>query len=128
MVSGCVAAAAYLPVDPGGRRAQHLVSQATDHVYRGQEGNLTELSGRREMWEAVWTSYQQSPWIGHGYFVSSADGEIHVWGVWGNWTAHSIYLQILASTGMVGMVLFAAGSPTRRWRFCGPQRHPMLGG
>jgi len=109
VVSGCVAAAAYLPIDPGGRGAQHLVSKAMDHVYRGQKGNLRELSGRREMWEAVWDSYQQSPWIGHGYFVSSADGEIRVWGVWGNWTAHNMYLQILVSTGIVGMVLFAAG-------------------
>jgi len=109
VVAGCVAAAAYLGADPGQRLAEHHVSEVVDHLNRGQKGDISEFSGRSEMWEAVWNSHQQSPWIGHGYFVSSADGEIRVWGVWGNWTAHNMYLQILVSTGMVGMVLFAAG-------------------
>jgi O-antigen ligase len=109
VVAGCVAAAAYLGADPGQRLAEHHVSEVVDHLSRGQKGNISELSGRSEMWEAVWNSYQQSPWIGHGYFVSSAGGEIYVWGIWGNWTAHNVFLQILVSTGLLGMVLFAAG-------------------
>jgi len=57
----------------------------------------------------MWGSYRQSPWIGHGYFVSSASGEIYVWYEWANWTAHNVTLQTLVTTGLVGTVLLACG-------------------
>jgi O-antigen ligase len=73
------------------------------------------------MWSTVWTSYRQSPWIGHGYFVSSPRGELRVWGNWANWTAHNMALQTLVSTGVIGMGLlaWAVGGPfvrMPRWR------------
>jgi O-antigen ligase len=108
-VCSCVAGAALLLADPGQKSTEQVTSKVGEHLSRGQKGRLRELSGRREMWDAIWRSHQQSPWIGHGYFVSSASGEIYVWYTWGNWTAHNLWLQILVGTGYVGVVLFAAG-------------------
>jgi O-antigen ligase len=61
------------------------------------------------MWTAVFNSYRESPWIGHGYFVSSQTGELYVWGESTNWTAHNMWLQALVSTGLIGTLLLAWG-------------------
>jgi O-antigen ligase len=108
-VCGCMAAAAMLLVDPGQRSTEQITGQVGEHLSRGQKGRLTELSGRREMWDEIWRSHQKSPWIGHGYFVSSAEGQIYVWYTWGNWTAHNLWLQVLVGTGYVGLAFFIAG-------------------
>ncbi len=108
VVCGCMAAATMLLIDPGQRSAEPITGKVGEHLFRGQKGQLRELSGRREMWDEVWRSHQQSPWIGHGYFVSSAKGEIYVWYEWGNWTAHNLWLQVLVGTGYVGLALFIA--------------------
>ena len=71
--------------------------------------SLESLSGRAEMWEAMWKSYLDSPLVGHGYFVTSAGGEVYVWHEWGNWTAHNWTLQLLVTTGAIGGVLLIGG-------------------
>ncbi len=109
VVLGSAAVALYLVVDPGERQAEHHVVEAIGHLHRGQQGRLLEFSGRAEMWQIVWTSFQTSPWVGHGYFVTSANGDLFVWEEWGNHTAHNAILQTLASTGVVGLILFAVG-------------------
>lgn len=67
---------------------------------------LAALSGREELWTLIWSSFQESPWIGHGYFVTTRAGILDVWGRSFNANAHHIVLQALASTGIIGAAIF----------------------
>jgi len=67
---------------------------------------LTALSGRGELWTLIWSSFLESPWIGHGYFVTTREGIIDVWGRAFNANAHNVVLQALASTGVIGAAIF----------------------
>jgi O-antigen ligase len=67
---------------------------------------LTEFSGRQELWELIWESFLESPWIGHGYFVTTKEGVLYVWFRETNFNAHNMVLQALASTGILGTVIF----------------------
>lgn len=71
--------------------------------------SLESLSGRAEMWDAMWKSYLEAPLRGHGYFVTSSRGEVYVWHEWGNWTAHNWALQLLVTTGAIGGALLIGG-------------------
>lgn len=87
---------------------------SVQYITRGQTSDqLGSFSGRVEMWSKVWNEYTKSPMMGHGYFVTSEEGELEVWYMKANHTAHNIYLQILVSTGALGMVMFmfALGVP-----------------
>ncbi|MEO2020059.1 MAG: O-antigen ligase family protein [Fuerstiella sp.] len=107
---GCVAGVLYLAVDPGFETVHASQNAMTSYASRGQTiDDLSAFSGREEMWEAMWQSFLNSPWIGHGYFVTSRTGEIEVWYQEGNWTAHNMLLQVLVSTGIVGITLFVGG-------------------
>ena len=44
--------------------------------------------------------------FGHGYFVTSETGKLDVWNHVHNHTAHNLILQILASTGALGLLVF----------------------
>jgi O-antigen ligase len=107
VLAGSVSVAAYLAVDPGLELVTAATGSAGDYVLQGQSNEeLGSFSGRTEMWAAIGNSIQQSPWIGHGYFVTSARGEMFVWHDWHNWTAHNLMLQLAATTGFVGVGLF----------------------
>lgn len=115
----CIAATFYLAIDPGFRQVESLFGPASSYVNRGQSiADLQSMSGRSEMWLAVWQSYQQSILLGHGYAVCSPTGELFVWYEWANWTAHNVVLQCLMSTGIVGLALLLWGFVriTRQWR------------
>ncbi|HMP79194.1 MAG TPA: O-antigen ligase family protein [Pirellulaceae bacterium] len=106
---------AYLVIDPKLSGIQDMALAAKEEPWAEDVGTF---SGRLQMWEAMWNSFLTSPWIGHGYFVSSATGELEVWFYEGelpsvNWTAHNIWLQALVSTGLVGLalVVFAVFAP-----------------
>jgi O-antigen ligase len=100
----------YLTLDAGLSLAGDAASSLGAYAGRGQSvEELAALSGRAEMWEAIWKSFLDSPLIGHGYFVSSAKGELYVWYEWGNWTAHNVWLQVLVSTGVIGAALVLWG-------------------
>ncbi len=99
-----------LCLDPGLLLADGLIEKISDFTIQGQSRyQLGSFSGRAEMWEKVWESFLQSPWLGHGYFVTSTSGRIFVWGEWGNWTAHNMVLQLLATVGIIGALLFTIG-------------------
>jgi O-antigen ligase len=105
-----VLAAAYLVLDPGLELAAESSRTMTGYAGRDQSvEELSTLSGRYEMWEAMWASFAESPWIGHGYFVTSSTGELFVWYEWGNWTAHNLCLQLLVTTGIIGTTIFLGG-------------------
>ena len=54
-------------------------------------------------------SFWQAPWSGHGFYVTSALGEIRVWQDKGNYSAHNLWLQVMVTTGLVGAALFVWG-------------------
>jgi len=97
-------------------------AKVSESFNRGQSTEeIGSLSGRQAMWEVIWDSYLDSPLIGHGFFVSSAKGELVVWYsddelLPVNWTAHNVWLQALVSTGLIGLMLFIAGvTPPFLW-------------
>jgi O-antigen ligase len=67
------------------------------------------LNGRVELWRKMGREVVSAPLIGHGYFVTSAGGEIEVWGSRRAVTAHNVVLQVLVSTGLIGVLLFFRG-------------------
>ena len=102
----CLAAITYLVLDPGLNAANRLVRLGGEYAIRGEtHDSLSELSGRNEMWAAMWISYLESPVLGHGYFVSAAAGKLDVWEEYANHSAHNMVLQTLVSTGVIGLVL-----------------------
>ncbi|QDT14133.1 O-antigen ligase family protein [Alienimonas californiensis] len=113
LTAAVVAAAlgtSYLAVDPSLDAVDSVAESVGDFMSRGQtRGQLKKLSGREEMWTKMWASYQEAPALGHGYFVTSKTGVMHVWYKKGNFTAHNLLLQVLVTCGAVGMTLWLAG-------------------
>jgi len=104
LITCCVA------IDPTLSLAGEAVPLAETYAKRGQSNEqLSKFSGRQEMWWAMWKSHLDSPWIGHGYFVTSRAGRIEVWNDVGNRTAHNMMLQVLVTCGRVGLLLFVCG-------------------
>ena len=102
----CLVVGLFLVFDPGLSSINAYFSDGTNYLSRGQTtAQLSALSGRQEMWTAIWDSYLESPILGHGFFVSSSGGELFVWHSLSNHTAHNMLLQALVSTGVVGLVL-----------------------
>jgi O-antigen ligase len=99
--------AAYLIVDPGMEVAGDLTGALATYLQRGESAEqLSTLTGRTELWQALWASWKDSPIIGHGYFVTSRVGWIDVWTGPMNRTGHNALVQIVVSTGLVGLGLF----------------------
>ncbi|RZU47261.1 O-antigen ligase [Fluviicoccus keumensis] len=75
------------------------------------------LNGRSEIWEAVWSRIQASPWLGHGLRPMPYDNVLHTaYPAVVNAHTHSIYLDILYATGAVGAVFWAAWYATLAFR------------
>lgn len=115
-VLGCL----YLGVDPEMRLLEDGYDEVQSYVRRGESAEmLKSLTGRTDMWDAMWKSYWGSPIVGYGYFVSSRTGELDVWTGPSNWTAHNMLLQVLVSTGAVGLTLFCTGLAYLAWCIVG---------
>ncbi|MEL6897579.1 MAG: O-antigen ligase family protein, partial [Planctomycetota bacterium] len=102
LLVGVVCLAAII-VDPGFSAIDNAIGGASNYFSRGQSSNqLQEVSGRGEMWRAVYGEFEKSPMIGCGYFVTSEKGRIFVWGIHANHDAHHLILQAMVSTGLIG--------------------------
>lgn len=98
----------YLMIDPGADVFEKGFDKVGIFVGQGQtRSQLKTLSGRTEMWNVMMNSHQQAPWKGHGYFCTSESGQVYVWYQWGNWTAHNMWLQLLVTTGWIGVAIFS---------------------
>ena len=98
---------AFVLLDPGFRLWSSTADASAQYVTRGQSGDqLKGVSGRSEMWSAVWHEYKKALVLGHGYFVTSETGSLYVWNARHNYTAHNLTLQILVSTGAIGFLIF----------------------
>ena len=106
-IATAILGVAYLTVDTNLKAPDFAVKKVEKYTMQGQSKvQFRTISGRTEMWDVMWRSYQKSPWIGHGYFVTSETGRVFVWDEWGNWTAHNMYLQVLVTSGLIGAILF----------------------
>ena len=85
----------------------HAYKKVVEYMLRGQNREqIRSLTGRIELWALMWKSFWDSPFYGHGYFVTSRIGEVDIWGRRQNITAHNMWLQLLVSTGVIGTSLF----------------------
>jgi O-antigen ligase len=112
-----MAAVAYPLVDPELATASDLFGSVAQYMRRGESAEtMRTLTGRTELWQAVWASVLESPVVGYGYHMASSDGVLDVWGRPAVRTAHNLALHILVSTGLVGFGLFSFGllRPLRR--------------
>lgn len=106
----CIAAVGYLAADPGLELADKAFGSVVEYAQRGETiESMQTLTGRTILWEAIWDSFTESPLIGHGYFVTSKSGALDVWGGPSNHSAHNVVLQVLVSTGLIGVILFLWG-------------------
>jgi len=104
--------------NPGFHSFSSNSNLGVSYIMRGQSlTQLKALSGREEMWTKVWDEYLKSPLKGHGYFLTSSTGEMEVWDMLANHTAHNIYLQVLSGTGIIGLLLFLIAIGTLLLRF-----------
>jgi len=72
------------------------------------------LSGRIDLWDAVWLSISRRPWLGYGFdaFWQGMQGEsasvVQAVG-WVPAHAHNGFLELLLETGILGLAVFAVG-------------------
>ena len=103
-------AAFVVTADPGFRALSSTAGAGAEYVSRGQTvDEIRGVSGRSEMWSAIWVEYQKAMMFGHGYGVTSETGQMLVWNRLRNFTAHNMLLQVLSTTGAVGLVIFSYG-------------------
>ncbi len=107
---GSLGGIAYPLADPGLDTARRAINASTDYARRGESTeSLESLTGRTELWAALWESFLEAPLVGHGYFVTSTEGKVDVWSGPANRSAHNIFLQVAVSTGLIGLGLFLVG-------------------
>jgi O-antigen ligase len=104
-----VAGTLFLVADPRLESLDGVFRKGEEYFSRGESAeSMSSLTGRTDLWEAIWASFRESPWRGHGYFVTSKDGLLDVWTGPANRTAHNVVLQVMVTTGLIGLGLFLA--------------------
>lgn len=83
--------------------------------YGRSEEYIQSGSGRASIWEACFTAWRESPWIGQGYMV----GERNLV-MWGSkiaaHSAHNGYMSVLVNTGIGGCIIFGTYLLQTIWR------------
>lgn len=123
----------YPIADPGFDSASRLAGRVETFLRREQSNeDLRSFTGRTELWPVVWEAYLEAPLRGHGYSVTSADAQLEIWDGSVNRSAHNLVLQVLVSTGVIGLALFAVAlawigrSVAPLWARNGPRRLAWL--
>jgi len=97
--------------DPGFEALEGTFGKVGNFLARGQtQDQLKNVSGRAELWAEIWREFQESIWVGHGYFVTSSEGKLDVWYEPTNFSAHHVVLQLLVTTGLIGTAIFSIGA------------------
>ena len=107
VVAATALGAIFLVVDPGLTEVDRGRKDLSAYWRRGEtDEQMSSLNGRGDLWEAVWVEVGHSPLVGHGYFLTARTGILDVWSGPAVRTAHNVLLQVLASTGLIGVGLF----------------------
>lgn len=74
-------------------------------------GKGTDLTGRDELWPAIWQSFLERPFLGYGYeafWQGRASAAAQIWKAvgWPSPHAHNGFLEILLSVGILGGIVF----------------------
>ena len=85
-------------------------------------GKDTSLTGRTELWDAVFALIQSRPWLGYGYRAMWSPSDPY-WiltnelvGGWGMTSAHNAFLEVTLELGAVGISVILAIVVTAFWR------------
>ena len=84
-------------------------------------GKDTTLTGRTDLWPAVWDMILKKPWLGYGYgaFWQGLNGEsanVIRTVRWDAPNAHNGFLDVVLSIGILGFFVFAIGFLVNLWR------------
>jgi O-antigen ligase len=101
-------------------------------AFTGEGTGVNEaLSGRSDIWSAAWCMVREHPLNGIGArgfreaypACDPHPGQAPAWGEGPAFHAHQIVLEILAETGVVGLLLWLAGAAQawRAWRYSSPE-------
>ena len=83
--------------------------------YGRTEEHIQSGSGRASIWEACFTAWQESPWLGQGYMVGERN--LVMWGSQvAAHSAHNGYMSVLVNTGIVGCIIFGIYLLQTIWR------------
>ena len=88
---------------------------ATNAALMGRSDDAESLSGRVPLWGELLTYAAQRPVLGYGYdafWTPTHIEDISAFAEWAIHTAHSSYIDVLLSTGAVGLVLALAAALT----------------
>ena len=75
----------------------------------GRTADVSSLTGRLPLWEELFESIQERPYLGHGYLAYWEKRQIEYLSDLFNWEiphGHNMYLDILLDVGVVGLILF----------------------
>jgi len=91
-----------------------LYVKLIDSFTRFYEQGIFDASDLRSViWKVYVDMWRDSPWFGHGFVqVKETVRQLHAqnYGLTHSFSAHNQYLEILAGSGIVGLVLFAIAS------------------
>lgn len=90
-----------------------LLLVANSEVVLNALGKEPTLTGRTELWRAVWSSILERPWLGYGYGVfwtgwEGASGTVLEAVGWQTPHAHNGVLDLWLSLGFIGVATFVA--------------------
>jgi O-antigen ligase len=78
---------------------------ATHFVTYQEQGQLSTITGRTDLWKAVWPEILQHPLVGHGYLASRFLSE-HVEGTFAQaGHTHNGFIEALYNNGLVGLCI-----------------------
>ncbi|MBO9787802.1 O-antigen ligase family protein [Xanthomonas phaseoli] len=108
-------------------QARERIQRTTLAFGNGEQGVDQALSGRAQIWEAALCMIRTHPLNGVGArgfrqaypACNPAPGQAPAWGGGPAFHAHQIVLEILAETGVIGLLLWLAGAAQawRAWRY-----------
>ena len=78
---------------------------ATHFITYQEQGQLSTITGRTDLWKAVWPEIMQHPIVGHGYLGSRFLSEEVAGTFGGAGHTHNGFIEALYNNGLVGLCI-----------------------